>query len=118
MSGCPQLSKLRRGLVGEDDVPGGPGYDRHNQGAGMIARGGQVLVGGVAGRIPGAVRTAVRLTGAVVDGVRSSAYRVPTEQPESDDTQEWDSVTVVVAEIDGGGHTGIGYTYADAAAAG
>jgi hypothetical protein len=60
MSGCPQLSKLRRGLAGEGDVPGGQVHERHNQGAGMIARGGQLLVGGVAGGIPGAVRTAVR----------------------------------------------------------
>jgi L-alanine-DL-glutamate epimerase-like enolase superfamily enzyme len=29
---------------------------------------------------------------------------------------EWDSVTVVIAEVTAGGHTGIGYTYADRAA--
>ena len=49
--------------------------------------------------------------------VRAAAYRVPTEQPESDGTYEWDAVTVVVAEADAGGHTGLGYTYTDAAAA-
>jgi L-alanine-DL-glutamate epimerase-like enolase superfamily enzyme len=49
--------------------------------------------------------------------VRSAAYRVPTERPESDGTFEWDAVTLVVAEIDAGGHTGVGYTYTDAAAA-
>jgi L-alanine-DL-glutamate epimerase-like enolase superfamily enzyme len=49
--------------------------------------------------------------------VRAAAYCVPTEQPESDGTLEWDAVTVVVAEIDAGGHTGLGYTYTDAAAA-
>jgi L-alanine-DL-glutamate epimerase-like enolase superfamily enzyme len=50
--------------------------------------------------------------------VRAAAYRVPTEQPESDGTLEWDAVTIVVAEVDAGGHTGLGYTYTDAAAAG
>jgi L-alanine-DL-glutamate epimerase-like enolase superfamily enzyme len=49
--------------------------------------------------------------------VRAAAYRVPTEQPESDATFEWDAVTLVVAEVDAGGHTGLGYTYTDAAAA-
>ncbi len=60
------------------------------------------------------------MTGAVapIAEVRASAYRVPTEQPESDGTLEWDAVTVVVAEVDAGGHTGLGYTYTDAAAAG
>jgi L-alanine-DL-glutamate epimerase-like enolase superfamily enzyme len=50
--------------------------------------------------------------------VRAAAYRVPTERPESDGTLEWDAVTVVLAEVDAGGHTGLGYTYTDAAAAG
>ncbi|HEY2318842.1 MAG TPA: enolase C-terminal domain-like protein [Solirubrobacteraceae bacterium] len=55
---------------------------------------------------------------ASIADVRAAAYRVPTEQPESDGTLEWDAVTVVVAEVDAGGMTGIGYTYSDAAAAG
>ena len=53
-----------------------------------------------------------------VGDIRASAYRVPTEQPESDGTLEWDAVTVVIAEVDAGGMTGIGYTYSDAGAAG
>jgi L-alanine-DL-glutamate epimerase-like enolase superfamily enzyme len=52
-----------------------------------------------------------------IGAVRAAAYRIPTEQPESDGTLEWDSVTVVVAEVDAGEHTGIGYTYAEAVAA-
>jgi L-alanine-DL-glutamate epimerase-like enolase superfamily enzyme len=55
---------------------------------------------------------------APVTDVRAAAFRVPTERPESDGTLEWDAVTVVVAEVDAGGQTGIGYTYSDAAAAG
>ena len=52
-----------------------------------------------------------------VSDVRAAAYRVPTERPESDGTLEWDAVTVVIAEVDAGETTGIGYTYTDAGAA-
>ncbi len=52
-----------------------------------------------------------------IQGVRAAAYKVPTEEPESDGTLEWDAVTLVVAEIGAGGQTGIGYTYADKSAA-
>jgi hypothetical protein len=51
-----------------------------------------------------------------VASLRVSAYTVPTEEPESDGTAEWDSTTIVVVEASGGGETGIGYTYAPAAA--
>jgi L-alanine-DL-glutamate epimerase-like enolase superfamily enzyme len=54
---------------------------------------------------------------ASIERVTASAYRIPTEQPESDGTLQWDAVTVVVVQAHGGGHTGIGYTYADRAAA-
>jgi L-alanine-DL-glutamate epimerase-like enolase superfamily enzyme len=53
---------------------------------------------------------------AVVDELRVSAYTVPTDERESDGTAEWDSTTCVVVELRGGGHTGLGYTYAPAAA--
>jgi L-alanine-DL-glutamate epimerase-like enolase superfamily enzyme len=46
-------------------------------------------------------------------GVRVSSYTIPTEEPESDATLEWDSTTVVVVELEAGGATGIGYTYGD-----
>jgi len=46
-----------------------------------------------------------------------SAYRVPTDFPESDGTLEWDSTTLVLVELAGGGKTGLGYTYASASAA-
>ncbi len=54
---------------------------------------------------------------AAVERVRARAYTIPTETPESDGTLEWSSTTVVLAEVDAGGETGIGYTYADAGAA-
>jgi L-alanine-DL-glutamate epimerase-like enolase superfamily enzyme len=61
--------------------------------------------------------TATRATDVAVEGLRVSAYSVPTDQPESDGTLEWDSTTIVVIEARGGGQTGIGYTYGDVAVA-
>jgi L-alanine-DL-glutamate epimerase-like enolase superfamily enzyme len=49
--------------------------------------------------------------------MRVHAFEIPTDEPESDGTLEWDSTTVVVVEIDSAGHTGLGYTYADASVA-
>ena len=45
-----------------------------------------------------------------------SAYEIPTDEPESDGTLEWDSTTIVIVEAHAGGETGLGYTYAPAAA--
>jgi L-alanine-DL-glutamate epimerase-like enolase superfamily enzyme len=45
--------------------------------------------------------------------VRVHACTIPTDEPESDGTAEWDSTTIVIVEVDGG----IGYTYCEAAAA-
>ena len=47
----------------------------------------------------------------------SAAYTIPTDAPESDGTLEWTSTTIVVVHVTAGGKTGIGYTYASAAAA-
>ena len=52
-----------------------------------------------------------------VDRLEVHAYTIPTDEPESDGTLEWDSTTIVVVEAHGGGKTGLGYTYCDAAAA-
>lgn len=52
-----------------------------------------------------------------VEGVTCSAYTVPTDRPESDGTLTWDSTTIVVVEVTGGGATGLGYSYTHAAAA-
>jgi L-alanine-DL-glutamate epimerase-like enolase superfamily enzyme len=60
--------------------------------------------------------TAVR-TDVAVERLDVAAYRVPTDEPESDGTAEWDATTIVVVEAHGGGETGLGYTYCDAAAA-
>jgi L-alanine-DL-glutamate epimerase-like enolase superfamily enzyme len=54
---------------------------------------------------------------APVAGLRVSAFTVPTDAPESDGTSEWDATSVVVVEASARGETGLGYTYAPAAAA-
>jgi L-alanine-DL-glutamate epimerase-like enolase superfamily enzyme len=41
------------------------------------------------------------------------ACTIPTDEPESDGTAEWDSTTIVIVEVD----EGIGYTYCEAACA-
>jgi L-alanine-DL-glutamate epimerase-like enolase superfamily enzyme len=53
-----------------------------------------------------------------IGAVRATAYRIPTDAPEADGTFAWDSTTLVLVEVDAGGKTGLGYTYASAAAAG
>ena len=55
---------------------------------------------------------------AEVASVRAAAYEIPTDAPESDGTLEWNSTTLVTAEIDAGGKTGFGFTYAHKSAAG
>lgn len=54
---------------------------------------------------------------AIIDGLDVSAYRIPTDYPESDGTAEWAATTIVVIEAHAGGATGLGYTYGDAASA-
>jgi L-alanine-DL-glutamate epimerase-like enolase superfamily enzyme len=46
-----------------------------------------------------------------------SAYTVPTDEPESDGTLEWDSTTIVVVRAHAGGEAGLGYTYGDVSTA-
>ena len=53
---------------------------------------------------------------APVERLDVSAYTVPTDEPESDGTLEWNSTTIVVVEVAAGGERGLGYTYGPAAA--
>src|SRR5512146_2656132 len=46
-----------------------------------------------------------------------SAFTVPTDSPESDGTLKWDRTTMVLVQVHGGGHRGLGYTYAGASTA-
>ena len=59
--------------------------------------------------------TAVR-TDVAVERLDVAAYTIPTDEPESDGTLEWDSTTIVVVEAHAGDAVGLGYTYADASA--
>lgn len=52
-----------------------------------------------------------------IQRIQVSAYTIPTDFPESDGTLEWDKTTIVIVQASAGGKTGIGYTYADDAAA-
>jgi L-alanine-DL-glutamate epimerase-like enolase superfamily enzyme len=52
-----------------------------------------------------------------VSGLEVSAYEIPTDEPESDGTLEWDSTSLVVVEASAGDEVGIGFTYGDAAVA-
>ncbi len=55
------------------------------------------------------------MTGTCVGTVTASTYVVRTEQPEADGTLAWDSTTVVLVEVAGGGQTGLGWTYSSRA---
>ncbi len=52
-----------------------------------------------------------------IESVEAEAFTVPTETPESDGTLEWEETTIVLARVRAGGAEGIGYSYADVAAA-
>jgi L-alanine-DL-glutamate epimerase-like enolase superfamily enzyme len=62
------------------------------------------------------VKTLATRTEAGVERLDVSAYEIPTDEHESDGTFEWDSTTIVVVEARAAGVTGLGYTYAPAAA--
>lgn len=49
--------------------------------------------------------------------VKAKVFRFPTDQREADGTIAWDSTTMVIVEVAAGGVSGLGYTYAAAAAA-
>lgn len=51
-----------------------------------------------------------------VERVSARTFTVPTDAPEADGTLAWDSTTVVVVQVSGGGQTGFGYSYAAGAA--
>jgi L-alanine-DL-glutamate epimerase-like enolase superfamily enzyme len=52
-----------------------------------------------------------------VEQVTTRAFTVPTDAPEADGTLSWDATTVVLVQAGASGHTGLGYSYAAAAAA-
>jgi L-alanine-DL-glutamate epimerase-like enolase superfamily enzyme len=56
-------------------------------------------------------------TSTVIERLEVAAHTIPTDEPESDGTLEWDSTTIVVVQARAGGTTGLGYTYTHDAAA-
>jgi L-alanine-DL-glutamate epimerase-like enolase superfamily enzyme len=52
-----------------------------------------------------------------IGSVRAAAFTVPTDAPEADGTLDWSSTTIVVVHANGGGCTGVGYSYTHASAA-
>jgi len=54
---------------------------------------------------------------ASVEALTCSAFEIPTDEPESDGTLEWESTTIVVVQVRAAGETGLGYTYGDRAVA-
>jgi len=54
--------------------------------------------------------------GPPIERIEAAAYTVPTDGPESDGTFRWEATTLVLVLASAGGATGIGYTYAHAAA--
>ncbi len=56
-------------------------------------------------------------TGPLIDKLEVSAYKIPTDQPESDGTIQWDSTTIVIVQATAGDQRSLGYSYADGATA-
>lgn len=50
---------------------------------------------------------------APVTEVRARAFTIPTDEPESDGTLEWDATTIVVVELEAEAECGLGYAYGD-----
>jgi L-alanine-DL-glutamate epimerase-like enolase superfamily enzyme len=57
------------------------------------------------------------LVSATIEKLEISAYKIPTDQPESDGTIKWDSTTIVIVEAEAAGKRSLGYSYADDATA-
>ena len=53
-----------------------------------------------------------------IEHLEARAATIPTDTPESDGTLAWKDTTIVVVRAHGGGETGLGWTYGDAAIAG
>ena len=52
----------------------------------------------------------------IIDRIELNTYTIPTDAPEADGTFEWRETTMVVVHATAGGVSGVGYTYAAAAA--
>ncbi len=53
----------------------------------------------------------------LITDLNITVYTIPTSSPEADGTIEWNSTSMILVELEAGGKKGIGYTYANVAAA-
>lgn len=63
------------------------------------------------------MKTSAHSSFPAIENIEISAYKIPTDQPESDGTLQWESTTLVLVETTAADKTGIGYSYADKSAA-
>jgi L-alanine-DL-glutamate epimerase-like enolase superfamily enzyme len=63
------------------------------------------------------MKPSIRRPNVTIERLQVTAYRIPTDFPESDGTIEWQATTLVLVEAIAADQTGIAYTYADAATA-
>jgi len=54
---------------------------------------------------------------ATIERIEVAAYTIPTDRPEADGTLHWDATTMIVVHVHAAGCTGLGWSYAHAAAA-
>lgn len=52
-----------------------------------------------------------------IESLEVAAYRVPTDEPESDGTLQWDGTTMVAVHVGAGETRGFGFSYADVSTA-
>ncbi len=64
-----------------------------------------------------AVHEAAVTTAVPVEHMEVRAFKVPTDQLESDGTMQWDSTTMVLVRVRAGDVSGLGYTYGNVAVA-
>ncbi len=56
-------------------------------------------------------KTEVRNCDVQIENMEVTACTIPTDQPESDGTLQWDQTTITLVELSAEGRTGVGYTY-------
>jgi L-alanine-DL-glutamate epimerase-like enolase superfamily enzyme len=61
--------------------------------------------------------TVARRLTAPIDQLNVAAFTIPTSEPESDGTLQWDATTIVVVHVTAGGVRGLGWTYSDESSA-
>ncbi len=58
-----------------------------------------------------------QIISAQITSAAIAAFTIPTDQPESDGTADWDSTTILIVQLSAAGIKGLGYSYCNLAAA-